>query len=1026
MSLLPISWKRSIQSLAFVGGLWFTSNANAQNIQIQTVSNNNPSGPGSLFDAIDRADIAPRNGTIQVIEFDPRVTGTITLTKELPVLNNNIVIDGPTDRQITINGGNITRVFFAYLGTITIRNLNIVSGNALGGQGGNSQSGGGGGGGGLGAGGGLFVSNFAAVTLQNVNFQNNNAIGGNGGNSTGNPNLLLFFGTSGGGGGGMGGKGGNVGILASGGGGGGGLYGSAGASLFEAGGGGGGRGTDGASDFGLHGGGGGSTITPGIIGAFGGAGGTPSGGNGGVAGAKGGAGGDSGGGGGGGAGNPGILTPGGAGGRGGGGGGSGQGPGGNGGDYGGGGGAASNTRNTTGVVLTNASYPGGNGGYGGGGGGGALGGAGGIGGFGAGSGGSSTTAQGSNGGNGGSGLGGSVFVQQGGALTIVDGSNVGGSAAAGIGGSGLTVGTNGIAAGASMYLDNVQTIYRISANSTSIIDNSISGTGGMTVQAANTKVGGGNLILTGASNYTGPTQIDSATLTVNGSITSNVTVGVNGTLMGGGAVGPTLVHGTVSPGNLSTLTVNGNFTQGHDGTYLADINTISGSNDKINVNGAASIAGTLLVVPVPGNYIAGERWIVLNATRGLSGTYENVIVSPTVSQPIVDLITPNQVILATALTPAQALALAQTFNQRSTLLTLLDGNLPKSLDNTLNNVLSVPNQQIGNALDQLSGAIYGSLMGYSRMNALQTGQMLYDQLYSTLRGPFNCNDPDADGALSNGWSAWMKGRAGMTHIPGDGNATGSNVGNGGLLFGIDRWFSADTRIGGYFGYSLSRYTENTNYLEETARINSYDVGLSFSQTVNSWYALGNVGYGYNGYNMTRSVNFNVLTGLAESNYSGHLFNAGVETGYNIQMGDFSATPLVGLQYLNLQNNSFSETGTLGATNLTGGSQQLSSLWTSIGSRFAYCYDWRGMNLQTNVQGRYLHDMLGENRGELMQFSGGGSPFMVLGTRTGQDFAWAGCGVSLNADFVRLSLDYTNLYSTKQDTNMGTASIEIHW
>ena len=44
--------------------------------------------------------------------------------------------------------------------------------------------------------------------------------------------------------------------------------------------------------------------------------------------------------------------------------------------------------------------------------------------------------------------------------------------------------------------------------------------------------------------------------------------------------------------------------------------------------------------------------------------------------------------------------------------------------------------------------------------------------------------------------------------------------------------------------------------------------------------------------------------------------------------------------------------------------------------------------------RTEHDMLGDNRGELMQFHGGGTPFMVLGTRTGQDFFWGGAGVSL--------------------------------
>ena len=126
-------------------------------------------------------------------------------------------------------------------------------------------------------------------------------------------------------------------------------------------------------------------------------------------------------------------------------------------------------------------------------------------------------------------------------------------------------------------------------------------------------------------------------------------------------------------------------------------------------------------------------------------------------------------------------------------------------------------------------------------------------------------------------------------------------------------------------------------------------------------------------------------------------NANAETGYNFQWGGFDATPEVGLQYLSMDTGSFSETGNLGAAQLNGLSQYTNSLWASAGSRFSFCGDFRGMNCQLSLQARYLHDMCADNAAELMQFQGGASPFMVLGTLDRAKFRLDRRGVSVNTD-----------------------------
>jgi hypothetical protein len=115
------------------------------------------------------------------------------------VITNHMTINGPGQANLTISGGNASRVFWVQNGTTTIQNLTLANGFAKGGNGG---------GGGLGAGGAIFMhegkqgtnptdvaSGNINLTLINVNLKDNTAQGGNGGGG----NLT--------GGGGMGGNG---------------------------------------------------------------------------------------------------------------------------------------------------------------------------------------------------------------------------------------------------------------------------------------------------------------------------------------------------------------------------------------------------------------------------------------------------------------------------------------------------------------------------------------------------------------------------------------------------------------------------------------------------------------------------------------------------------------------------------------------------------------------------------------------------------------------------------------------------
>ena len=163
-----------------------------------TVSNTNNSGVGSLRQAIDDAN---NTAGADVIVFSNTLANqTITVISPFLVITSDMTIDGSGASNLTISGGNTSRIFWIQNGTITIQNLTLADGYARGG---------GGAGGGMGAGGAIFMhegkqdlntptgvlSGSIDLRLLNVTLKNNQAIGGTGG-------------TGAAGGGGLGGNGG--------------------------------------------------------------------------------------------------------------------------------------------------------------------------------------------------------------------------------------------------------------------------------------------------------------------------------------------------------------------------------------------------------------------------------------------------------------------------------------------------------------------------------------------------------------------------------------------------------------------------------------------------------------------------------------------------------------------------------------------------------------------------------------------------------------------------------------------------
>ncbi|HEX4142492.1 MAG TPA: autotransporter domain-containing protein [Pirellulales bacterium] len=1039
----------------FVLALWAAS-ARAQYI-VTSITDLGTGAAGTLSAAIDaaNANAVANPGSINTISFSPSLSGvTIDLNGNLPPIACNLTIDGSAVHGLTINGLNSSAVFFVDSGTVKIENLTITNANAIGGTGG---SGVGGGGGGLGAGGALFVNNTANVTVQNVTFANNSATGGAGG--AWSPT------NAGGGGGGFHAAGGNTTSNGYGGGGGGGFNGSGGTGKTGAGGGGGLYGSGGTGGTGgliqSGGGGGGGTIFSGGNGGINivGAGGVS---NGGAGGAELGnrrpvAGGTGGGGGGGG-----FEQSGAAGGRfGGGGGGGNLGAAGSGGDFGGGGGAGASGAASSG-----------SGGFGGGGGG-AGNGAGatpGSGGFGAGNGGDQN-----NGGDGGSALGGAIFVRQGGTLTIVDSGISGSSVTAGQGGSGLGAnGNNGSANGAGMYLaTGVNTQIGVTTG-TQTYGDPISGAGGLT------KNGNGTLSLTATNDYTGATEVSAGTLSVGGSITSDATVDSGATLGGSGTItGDVVNNGNVAPGDPTTMTVNGTYTQNSGGNLQIQINS-AGTTPGVNssllvVNGTANIAGTVEIQPAAGTYVSGTHYIFLEATT-LSGTFSGITLDSLSSMhAMLGYGTIN--VLGTLYDDAYFTLLsnqsdfavyAQTPNQLA-VANYIDANSTnpnsgmQSLVNTLNTLSPAG---VCNALDQMSGALYGSVAqtdlqsttlelsfiarrlgnGLSNVNGAPGGLAVnsygdrisptatapYSSLASsdlgsglTVRGQNSLNTFWPARRASSRWNTWGFGYGLGGTGAGTSNAAGLNYSLGGTVVGLES-LSENQAIGMYtvyVGSHLGSYLSGQSVGVNGGQLGAY---LRRDDGINYFILLG--GMGADGYNSRRLMQFGGISSTATANYGGWQSQAYLERGVTLQGSKMSIQPYAALQYLYVRQNSFTESGA-GVMDLKVAGIDANSLRSLVGVRLAGNSWYVNERPITPVaRALWLHEFLSTSTGLNAQFAPiGGTNFAVTGTSLGRD--WAILGAGLNWNLGRGWQTYANYdaqVNVQQTFHVGSGGFQYSW
>ena len=495
-----------------------------------------------------------------------------------------------------------------------------------------------------------------------------------------------------------------------------------------------------------------------------------------------------------------------------------------------------------------------------------------------------------------------------------------------------------------------------SHNLNSQFDGTITGSGGVT------KAGTGTLILTGASTYTGPTQVNAGTLgLIDGSLTSAVNVAGGATLAGIGSVGATNVTGMLMPGTSTTfgaLTVNGALTFNAGSTLATQVTT--NNADLVNVNGAASLnGGVLAMTSLASSYsLAGTSEAILKATGGVSNTFTGATLVGNLANSVVPTLVykTGEVDLAfTANTITSQLPAGLSANQYS-----VAGGIDAILatdkaPSQFVNLFGLSPAGIAGALTEVDGELGASVT----TTLLQSSENFLDTLLDTGPGrgdavgstpavqayadpaPSIADRVPAFKALATpamppppAWSVWATATGVSTALDADASRGTSSTrdGSAGISVGADYRAIPGTVLGfALGGGQATTRVENSG----SATSDLFQFGAFATTHFEQAYISGAFAYTHADTDAKRSVVIGATAETLASKPHSDLVAGRIEIGRRFAFGPEGLTPYAAVTLQNAETDAYAESSSLGAPvfGLSYGSSNNGSVRTELGSRF---------------------------------------------------------------------------------------------
>jgi subtilase-type serine protease len=535
-------------------------------------------------------------------------------------------------------------------------------------------------------------------------------------------------------------------------------------------------------------------------------------------------------------------------------------------------------------------------------------------------------------------------------------------------------------------------------------------------QGSLTKSGDGRLVLSGANSYRGPTTVNGGLLTVNGTLTSAVTVNDSGTLGGSGQIASLTANrgARVAPGNsIGTLNVAGDVTFAPGSTYAVELSPTG--SDRLVAGGTATVSGatvslalenspTLLSAP-QARSLLGHQYDILQAAGGIQGQFAAVLpdylfIGGNLAY------AGNGITLNVERTATSFASVARTPNQRAVAAAAEGLGAGNSVYESL--LLSSTAGAAQQAFQQLSGEIYPALGSVLINDSRQLRDAIGERLH------------DAAATQSNGW---IKALGAWGSTDSDNDAAGYSQSIGGLLAGVDGAVDEQTRIGLVTGYSDSSLSMGSG-THASAKVDSYHLGAYAGHDIGAWRLSTGAAYSWHRAEVKRDLQYGDLSAKQKAKVDAATTQVFAEAAYRVHWQPLVLEPFANLAYVHLDTDGFTEKGDAAA--LKSADEQRDAVLGTLGVRASKTFTLASAQ-QLDVSGHlgWQHSLSDIAAEQHLRFASGSAPYSVESAPLVRDAALVGvqASLALSRD-VRVNLDYTGQLASREK-NHGVG-LSLNW
>ncbi|MEM7446084.1 MAG: autotransporter domain-containing protein [Pseudomonadota bacterium] len=234
----------------------------------------------------------------------------------------------------------------------------------------------------------------------------------------------------------------------------------------------------------------------------------------------------------------------------------------------------------------------------------------------------------------------------------------------------------------------------------------------------------------------------------------------------------------------------------------------------------------------------------------------------------------------------------------------------------------------------------------------------------------------------------------------------------GIAVGVDHQVADNVIAGLSFTYS-DISVDSTGASSATADIDSYQISLYGGYEQGPWFINGLIGYTFSDVDTNR----NSIVGPIGGSFDVDGVNIVANAGYEFVVGNGTRLiPSVGLEYTNLSQDSFTESGGL---NLNVDRGDVEFLVLRIGGEVSHDFEADGWTISPSLRLGYAYDAIGDAQTFDVSFAGAPAPFTLATTEPSESRFEFGVGVDVaNTDGLTISLEYDGVVTSDYDSHGG--------